>query len=88
MDVILGIPVSTLGMGGILSIVALLIFHGDLIPRRWHDKVVEDLIKDRDLWRKVAFEQTDQKHMILSERSLGATVLETLRDSVSGDANA
>lgn len=88
MEQLLGIPISTWGAGGLLGMTVLMIIHGNLIPKRWHDKALLELTEERNFWRRMALEQTDQKRLLLEERSLGTTVLETIRDTVSGDGDA
>ena len=65
MDVLMStVPWGSLGPTGLLALTVLGIIQGWIVPR----KVLDDIIRDRDLWRQAA-ERKDETIRLLSEAS-------------------
>lgn len=60
-----GLPIGSLGAGGILTIVILLVLLGRLVPRR----TLEDTIADRDQWREA--HKTSEEARIELQQQVG-----------------
>jgi len=68
-----GSPVN-LTLGSITAICIILILFGGLVPYRTYKQA----IIERDTWKTMALEEQAQKRMILQERSLPVTLMETV----------
>lgn len=70
-----GIGVGSLGAGGLLAIVILMILTGRLVPR----STLEDMKQERDTWR-AAFQESEQARHLAQEHS--GELLELSRTAV------
>jgi hypothetical protein len=77
-----GIPVQWIVQGGavgLLGFVALLIFLGQLIPRRFY----RQLERDRDYWRTVALKAVGHTDALLPAAKITTEVTKALSDATS-----
>lgn len=88
------------GAGALVTLVALLIFRGNLVPRsvlqdvrKDRDDRIAELVKDRDMWREAhreseaaRIEAQNQVGELVELARVADHVLRAIRGEVSGDA--
>ncbi len=70
--------IANFGVGGLLTLVVIMILTGKLIPVRTH----RALESDRDLWRQVALTALGQTDALLPAARVTATITQALADQV------
>ena len=73
-DVIAAVPFQSIGLGGIVTLVILLIIRGDIVTRKQHDEVRAD----RDDWKRIALELMDVNTKAVKAAETTTAVLDAL----------